>query len=154
MNLKLKSEILHKVCTPCTFKYPTENLRLVHHLLVLMRKEHGIGLAANQAGIDKRLFVMLINDELYSCFNPEIVSSSTELCDMNEGCLSFPDQRLIIKRPKSIVATYYNAYGQIQNEEFSGLLARCFQHELDHLNGITMHDRIENNHGQNVFVGS
>lgn len=154
MNLKLTPEVLYRVCQPCSFKNPTENLRLIHHLLTLMRHERGIGLAANQAGLDRRLFVMLINDELYSCFNPEIISSSQDLVEYNEGCLSFPGERIMITRPKTIQVAYYNAHGKHQQAELTGLVARCFQHELDHLNGITMHERQENSHGQTLFMGS
>ena len=154
INLRLNSIFLDKVCRPTEFKKPTENLRLVHHLLELMRREHGIGLAANQAGIDQRLFVMLINSELYSCFNPEILSSSDEHCDLIEGCLSFPDQRLSITRPTTIQVRYFNAHGRMTETELTGLSARCFQHELDHLNGITMHQRIGKLDGQKLFVGS
>lgn len=154
MNLKLTSEVLYRVCQPAAFRHPTENLRLVHHLLTLMRRERGIGLAANQAGIDLRLFVMLINDELYSCFNPEIVTESSDLVEYNEGCLSFPDERIVIARPKIIDVTYYNAHGRLQEVELTGLAARCFQHELDHLDGITMHQRRESMNGQKLFLGS
>lgn len=154
INLKLDPVFLNKVCQPSKFKNPTENLRLVHHLLTLMRKERGIGLAANQAGLDQRLFVMLINDELYSCFNPEIISSSQDLVEYNEGCLSFPDERIMITRPKNIEVAYYNAHGKLQQTELTGLVARCFQHELDHLNGITMHMRMSDSNGQKLFMES
>lgn len=154
MKLKLTPQLLNRVCQPATFKNPTENLRLVHYLLVLMRKEHGIGLAANQAGLDLRFFVMLINDELYSCFNPEIVASSSDLVEYNEGCLSFPNERITITRPKMIEVAYYNAQGKLQEAKFTDLVARCFQHELDHLNGITMHQRQESINGQKLFLGS
>jgi peptide deformylase len=153
INLKLNSTILDKVCQPSQFRRPSENLRLVHHLLELMRREHGIGLAANQAGIDQRLFVMLIDNELYSCFNPEIISSSDNHSDLIEGCLSFPGERLSISRPSEIQVRYFNAHGRMTETNMTGLIARCFQHELDHLNGITMYERIGAIDGQKLFMG-
>jgi len=139
--MRLDNSILYKQCQPADFKSPTENLRTAQHLIQLMMRERGIGLAANQAGLDLRLFVMYVDKEIFHCFNPEIISSQ-DVCVMPEGCLSFPGQRLEIERPAKIRARYYNARGLEEIREFSGIAARCFQHELDHLNGITMHERV------------
>ena len=140
MNLSSVNLRLH--CRPIDFKHPTENLRLAQNLIQLMMRENGIGLAANQAGLEIRLFVMFVDREIFHCFNPEIISTSQEYESMQEGCLSFPEQRCEVLRPKSIIARYANARGQYQERELHGLAARCYQHELDHLNALTMHDRI------------
>jgi peptide deformylase len=144
--MQLDPKILNKVCNPANFTNPTENLRTAQHLIQLMMRERGIGLAANQAGIDLRLFVMYVDREIFHCFNPEIVESSTEEVDFAEGCLSFPGERLLITRPERIRVSFSNARGNQQEREFTGMAARCFQHELDHLNGITMHQRIRIEH--------
>lgn len=126
------------------FSRPMDNLRLAQNLFQLMIRENGIGLAANQAGIDARLFVMFVDREAFHCFNPEIISSSDEQESRKEGCLSFPGETCEVTRPKAILARFANARGQYQEREFTGMAARCFQHELDHLNGITMHERLIN----------
>lgn len=124
------------------FDKPLDNLRLAQNLFQLMIRERGIGLAANQAGYDQRLFVMHVDKEAFHCFNPEIITHSQDLVAMTEGCLSFPGERCEIIRPLTILTRFANSRGQYQEREFTGLAARCFQHELDHLNGVTMHTRV------------
>lgn len=75
------------------------------------------------------------------CINPEIVDSSDVLSDYDEGCLSFPGDQCTIIRPDWIDVRYYDPRGEKIEDQLVGLEARCFQHELDHLNGITMWDR-------------
>jgi peptide deformylase len=128
------------------FQYPVKNQQLVNQMLGLMRLENGIGLAAPQIGISKRLFVMSVDGHDRACFNPEIVSSSAVFTDFQEGCLSFPGESCIIKRPDQIRVKYQNHFGDWIEVDLAGLEARCFQHELDHLNGITMHDRAKEQH--------
>ena len=117
------------------------NQDLVQRMQTLMCKEGGIGLAANQCGERVRMFIMLIDNKFWECFNPEILEYSTDLTEFNEGCLSFKGDYVIIKRPDTIRVRYFDAQRTEFNETLTGLPARCFQHELDHLNGITMHDR-------------
>jgi peptide deformylase len=76
-----------------------------------------------------------------SCFNPEITATSSEQVDWGEGCLSFPGEHCIIKRPQWIDVRYQDHQGEWHSERLADILARCFQHELDHLNGTTMWDR-------------
>jgi peptide deformylase len=71
------------------------------------------------------------------------VQSYTDLTNFDEGCLSFPGETCIIKRPDTIDVCYYDVAGIEVVEQLSGLASRCFQHELDHLNGITMYDRLK-----------
>jgi len=117
------------------------NEDLVNRMQVLMHREGGIGLAANQCGERVRMFIMLIDGEFWECFNPEILESTADLTELTEGCLSFKGEHVIIKRPTKINVKYYDSKGKEYVELLEGLPARCFQHELDHLNGITMHDR-------------
>lgn len=140
--MKLDNNLLKTSCKPVTFDKPKKNLQLAQELFRLMIKENGIGLASNQAGIEFRLFVMIINDIPYHCFNPEIVEYGQDKVSYNEGCLSFKNERCEIIRPDKIRVKYHNAYGVETIEWLDGLASRCFQHELDHLNGLTMFDRI------------
>ena len=107
-----------------------------------MEKFGGLGLSANQVGLPYRMFVMRTMHEgeteskVVPYFNPELtrVSQETEL--MKEGCLSFPDIYLMIKRSKTIEFKYQDVEGKEHTVMLEGLGARCVQHEIDHLNGI------------------
>jgi len=102
----------------------------------------GSGLAAPQIGLSMRFFVMIIRNKSYRCFNPRVSSKSDETVEMEEGCLSFPQLWLKVKRPVSIIATWSDQNGNEQSIHFDGVEARCFQHELDHLDGICFTDRV------------
>jgi peptide deformylase len=139
--MKLTRRVLHLPAKPVQFGYPAQNLQLERNLLGFMRQEKGIGLAAPQVGIRSRVFVMEIDDRSRACFNPEIQKTSDDLVEFNEGCLSFQGDQCILIRPGEIWAKYQDHQGQWISEYLTGLEARCFQHELDHLDGITMWDR-------------
>ena len=113
-----------------------------------MRAKKGIGLAAPQIGLSRRLFVMDVAGQARACFNPEIVSASPEQTEMAEGCLSFAGKSCIIKRASEISVRYQNYRGDWYTERMDGLMARCFQHELDHLDGIVMQDRYKEQHAE------
>ena len=102
-----------------------------------MERFGGIGLSANQLGLDYRVFVMRTADSgIKAFFNPEVTKLSKETEMMKEGCLSFPDIYLMIKRPKAIEFEYTDSDGERHTLQLEGLGSRCVQHELDHLNGI------------------
>jgi peptide deformylase len=112
-----------------------------------MIASNGIGLAANQIGIAKRVFVMGSRNipgfpEPFALFNPKIIEASTEIVLDQEGCLSYPGLFLTVKRPSWIVAEYQNSSGDTIEAKFEGYLAKCFQHELDHLDGICFVDKV------------
>lgn len=109
-----------------------------------MRKNNGIGLAANQVGILKQIIVVLVNEEPKVMINPEIVNISEEYCTMNEGCLSFPKQFYDIERPQRVKVKYRTLSGHPMVEWYDGLEARCIMHEIDHLDGVVFLDRINN----------
>lgn len=140
-TLQLKNTSLDSICRSVDFLDTKKNLNLAHKLIRTMQKEKGMGLAANQVGIDLRLFVMKIGNKFYHCFNPEIIEYSDEKINLTEGCLSFTGQFCEIVRPKNILVRYYSAQGKETVEWLDSWAARCFQHELDHLNGLTMFDR-------------
>lgn len=139
--MKLTDRVLRKKAKPVTFAYPVRNENLSKAMLALMYQERGIGLAATQVGLSQRLFVMGIDGQERACFNPEITQLGSTIVEFNEGCLSFKGDQCIINRPDEISVRYQNHRGDWYTERLSGLWARCFQHELDHLDGITMWDR-------------
>ena len=102
----------------------------------------GVGLSANQVGLDLRVFVMGLGETKIAVFNPEIIEYSDIEELFNEGCLSYPGIMLGIKRPTKIKAKYQDETGQIIEQEFNGLTARIFQHEYDHMNGTDYTDRV------------
>lgn len=116
-------------------------------MIDFMVKHKGIGLAANQIGITKRVFTMGSNNIEgfpfpFAAFNPKIVSAGVEEELSEEGCLSYPDLWLKVKRPANIVVEYQDSDSNTHTVEMSGLIARCFQHELDHLNGVCFVDKV------------
>lgn len=106
-----------------------------------MLQNDGVGLAANQVGILKRIIVVLDEKTPVAMINPEIVEFSKNVVLMNEGCLSIPGEYLDIERPESIVVKYRDMKGKPRIEKYSGLVSRVIQHEIDHLDGITMNEK-------------
>jgi len=141
--MKLTRRILHHHIKPVTFEYPWRNRTLGQDLLASMRRNNGIGLAANQVGINQRVFVMETAGWTRVCFNPEIRGHGPDRTAWNEGCLSFPGEQCIIQRWEWVDVAYQDAVGAPHTERLAGILARCYQHELDHLDGITMWDKRE-----------
>lgn len=134
--------ILNEVMPEFDFKNPPVNPNLFASTLVESCKYYrGYGLSANQCGFRYRVFVMGTNDDYVAFFNPEIINISKEENHMIEGCLSFPLLGLRITRPAEIGVRYQDYNGEWKGATFSGISARCFQHELDHMNGIVYTSR-------------
>jgi peptide deformylase len=120
--------------------------KIFDKMLITMYHDKGVGLAAPQVALSKRLFVLDLGDNdpierpegFYPIYiaNPEILEKSEEMINGIEGCLSIPSIKVKIKRPISIKASYLDYNNQKQILEADGWLARAFLHELDHLNGI------------------
>lgn len=116
----------------------------IEKMFELMAKNNGIGLAAPQVGLSENFFIMNVpNCGNKICINPEILSYSMDVNFMKESCLSFPNEVLSVERPDFIEASYTIIDGTRITEWMHGLEARCFQHEFDHLSGITFHERIK-----------
>jgi peptide deformylase len=118
-----------------------------HDMVQLMLDERGMGLAANQIGITKRFFA--IGHETFDTFkkhaiiwNPQVIKASEEKVIDVEGCLSFKDVFVKVKRPKVIEVQYETTQGKTEFAELNGMESKCFQHELDHLDGITFNKRV------------
>ena len=144
MEIKLLSEndeLLRQNAEPYNFDIDGDPKQLVTAMTKLMFESNGIGLAAPQVGVLKRLFIMGNDQKLFVCINPEILSGDGAERDL-EGCLSFPDLWMHVKRHKSINVKYQTITGEIIESTLSGISARVFQHEFDHLNGICFDTRV------------
>ncbi len=107
----------------------------------VMYEKDGVGLAANQVGVLKRVIVVDAGEGQITIINPEIVQQNEEDASFEEGCLSLPDIQIKINRPISVVVTGCNLQNQPVEYHAEGLLARVLQHEIDHLNGVLIIDR-------------
>lgn len=116
-----------------------------------MYDNNGIGLAANQVGIPYRIFAMRGYPENFVCVNPRIVNFSSQEIALEEGCLSFPNLVVKIKRPKEIRVRFQTPNGETITRMFDGMTARVFQHELDHLNGIIFYKRANRFHREKAL---
>lgn len=115
---------------------------LVAQLKLTMKLHGGIGLSANQCGVHERVFVIGYDDFFIACINPKVVKSSTQTSKSAEGCLSFPGLSLKVDRPETIDVEYTDVNGEVIHQTLTGITARCYLHELDHMNGIKFSDRV------------
>ncbi len=137
--IKLPDPVLRQVSTPVE-TYDGDLKRLVANMFETMYEAPGIGLAAIQVNVPKRLLVLDVADEDEGkqplvLINPKIVDLGSEMKVYEEGCLSLPDVRLDIERPASLTVSYLDLDGKPQELTTGGLLATAIQHEIDHLDG-------------------
>ena len=142
-KLKLSHRVLKNVAKPIDdFRYPAQLEQLTKMMHALMKDSDAIGLAAPQVGISRRIFVMNVGGQELTCINPEFSDATVDqLFECQEGCLSFPDEYIVTHRPRKIWARYQDIFGTWHEHELEELASVCYQHELDHLDGITMHER-------------
>jgi peptide deformylase len=141
MNLKLipeTSPILLQECKDFDFSNPPydpkEFAQALHDVMV---KNDGLGLSANQVGEPYKVFVIRVdNDKPFAIFNPKIVDVSERELIMKEGCLSFPGLFFHVSRPFNVVTEFFDRDNNKCIIRFDGIDARCFLHELEHLDGI------------------
>lgn len=124
-----------------------EITRLADDMLETMYDAPGIGLAAIQIGVPRRMLVIDISREDEDrkpivFINPEILTVSDDVSTYEEGCLSIPDYYAEVERPAALTLAYIDREGKKQTLEADGLLATCLQHEIDHLNGVLFIDHI------------
>jgi peptide deformylase len=117
-------------------------VRLAEDMIQTMYDAPGVGLAAPQVGVQRRLFVYDVGDGPFAVVNPEIVESSGEWL-YQEGCLSIPGLSWDLLRPKEVHLRGFDLDGEEIDIEADELLARCFQHEMDHLNGVLIVERLD-----------
>ena len=135
-------QLFHHQIQSCSYNLDRHHLSRV--LIDNMIHHNGIGISANQIGIWERAFAMvrdLENNEVMVCFNPRIVKSYSEEVEMEEGCLSYPELFLKIKRPDKIVVKYEDEDKKTHKLKLQGLASRVFQHEYDHMEGIDFTQR-------------
>ena len=135
-------QLFHHRINSCSYNLDRHHLSRV--LIDNMIHHNGIGISANQIGIWERAFAMvkdIENNEVMVCFNPRIIKSYSEEVEMEEGCLSYPDLFLKIKRPDKIVVKYEDEDKKTHKMKLEGLASRVFQHEYDHMEGIDFTQR-------------
>ena len=135
-------QLFHHRINSCSYNLDRHHLSRV--LIDNMIHHNGIGISANQIGIWERAFAMvrdLENNEVMVCFNPRIIKSYTEEVEMEEGCLSYPELFLKIKRPDKIIVKYEDEDKKTHKLKLQGLASRVFQHEYDHMEGIDFTQR-------------
>lgn len=111
--------------------------KLAARLNLTRKLYNGFGLSANQCGVMERIFVIGTQAFQMTCINPKILEYRGKEEKMREACLSYPGLSLYVNRNTSILVEYYDTEGTRVETELSGITAQCFQHELDHLNGIS-----------------
>lgn len=117
--------------------------RLSQEMMRIMRENEGVGLAANQIGRLQRIFVAAYEDEEFAIVNPEVEWSSENKEKDIEGCLSLPEVRVEVERPHAVTVSGRDPSGAPVRIRAEGLLARIFQHEIDHLDGVLILDRTD-----------
>ena len=149
---KLGEDIIRQKCVPVEAEEINDSLReTFNEMFETMLAADGVGLAAPQIGQAKRFFVIISDDEVRRVFiNPQIISTSNDLCDYDEGCLSLPGFNEKIQRPSKVKVQALNEFGKPFTIDADGLLARIIQHENDHLEGIVYIDRGDPNFAAEV----
>ena len=120
---------------------PESRQELLDNMVETMKHYGGIGLSANQCGIPVRMFVFGDNENYVPCFNPRIIEASEKKIPIEEGCLTYPGLFVKIFRPDEVTATFEDENRELHEETFTGLMARVFLHEMDHMNGIDFQTR-------------
>jgi len=135
--------ILKEVMPEFDFKNaPVNPMEFASSLVETCKKHKGYGLSANQCGFRYRVFVMGAEDNFVAFFNPKITATYDE-SHIVEGCLSFPLLGLRITRPAAVDVEYQDFNGENKTAHYTGISARCFLHELDHMNGIVYTERVK-----------
>ena len=134
--------ILHERVKPCSKDLDRPEMSRI--LKENMVHYGGVGLSANQIGIGERVFIMVLNmetEETITCFNPRIIKRYDDNVWCEEGCLSFPDEIINVERPDRIIVKYEDEDKKDHKIKLSGMAARIFLHEFDHLEGIVFTER-------------
>ena len=134
--------ILHERVKPCSKDLDRPEMSRI--LKENMIHYGGVGLSANQIGIGERVFIMMLNmetEETITCFNPRIIKRYDDNVWCEEGCLSFPDEIINVERPDRIIIKYEDENKKDHKIKLSGMAARVFLHEFDHLEGIVFTQR-------------
>ena len=134
--------ILRHPAVDLDYKGNVDPEELSKEMAPLMFEHGGIGLAAPQVGLNYRMFLMGDPESAVACFNPSIVDMSPETTYDVEGCLSFPGLFLKVQRPIEVVTEFTDSNGELQTMTFTEIMARCFCHELEHIDGVLYTDKV------------
>lgn len=135
--------MLHKKIPLYDLELPNPGMTELAKRLEMTRKLYdGVGLSASQCGIFQRVFVIGYNDFSIVCINPKIVDESDETVKDREGCLSYPGLFVPVERSESVDVEFTDVNGELQKMTLTGITSRCFQHELDHMNGILLRNKV------------
>lgn len=146
------SEILTQPCKIFDFENPPfDPIEFSKDLVKTMYDNNGIGLAANQVGVPYRIFAMRAAPENFVCFNPRIVQPSEAEIVLEEACLTFKGLQVKVKRPQHVRVRFQTPNGETLTKQFTGISARIFQHELDHLDGIVFYNRANRYHREQAM---
>tara|TARA_B110000211_G_scaffold207706_1_gene243746 strand:+ start:603 stop:1091 length:489 start_codon:yes stop_codon:yes gene_type:complete len=142
--VKYPNKILNTKVSQVNIEDPGfDPIELKKQMVEVMLDNNGIGLSANQVGLDAQVFVMGDKAENCTmCINPEILQHTEDTSVEIEGCLSFPGMYVKVKRPTEILAKWFDENLEEQSVKIDGYTAKCFLHEWDHLQGINMKDRV------------
>ena len=145
--VKHNDPILITQCLPFDFQNPPfDPIKFSQQLVKFMYEKNGLGLAANQVGVSYRIFAMRGAPENFVCFNPKIVQPSEMNVTLEEGCLTYPGLLVKVKRPQHIRVRFTKPNGETITKQFTGMTARIFQHEIDHLDGIIFYNKANRFH--------
>ncbi len=140
--IKYPAKILRRKAKKIKDPLAPEIQKLIQDMTETLRQAQGLGLAAPQMGKSIRLCVVEFEGKLYVLINPKIINFSKSKIIMEEGCLSFPKKYFLIERPEKVKVMHLDEKGKRSKIKADGILSRIIQHEIDHLNGILIIDRI------------
>ena len=135
------NDILRAKAQPINLPLDKAALKLGKGMAKAIKHYHGIGLAAPQVNESVRMIVVAVEDTFLTCVNPVIAEASRDKIDLEEGCLSIPGVFGIVERPSRVKAQFVTLDGEKQEQWLEGWVARVYQHEVDHLDGILFTDR-------------
>jgi len=139
--VKKGDDVLTKKCRPVEV-FDNRLAQLINDMIDTLKEANGVGLAAPQVGILKRIAVVDTGDRILELVNPEIISKEGVQKNI-EGCLSLPDVYCLTERPKKVTVRAYDRKGELHEYTGEDLIARAFCHEIDHLDGIVLTDVYE-----------
>lgn len=147
-----QNPILRTKCSDFDFANPPfDPIEFAKELVKFMYDKGGIGLAANQVGVPYRIFAMRGSPENFVCFNPKIVMPSEQQITLEEGCLTYPGLFIKIKRPQHVRVRFQTPNSDTKTETFTGMSARVFQHEYDHIEGNIFYNRANRYHREQAL---
>lgn len=141
--------------TPCReFDFscpPFDPTEFAKDIIKFMYEKDALGVAANQVGLPYAVFAMRGQPENFVCFNPKLIAPSDEQIVLEEGCLTYPGLIVKIKRPRHVRVRFQTPNGEMVTKQYTGMTARVFQHELDHIEGTRFYDRANKFHKDQAF---